>query len=73
MWTEHKPAVDRSIEIWWNMKIMEFSLKYPSNKKVWDSGEVLVDKLLIAKLVFFSYFADILKPFLMAYQDDKLT
>lgn len=52
---------------------MEFSLKYPSNKKVWDSGEVVVDKLLIAKLVFFSYFADILKPFLMAYQDDKLT
>ena len=52
---------------------MEFSLKYPSNKKVWDSGEVLVDKLLIAKLVFFSYFGDILKPFLMAYQDDKLT
>ena len=76
-WIEDKPVADRLIELWPRMeKIMDFWMKLPKSKQPSNkSYEVLTtsikDILMIAKLGFFSYLADMFKPFLTAYQTDN--
>ena len=72
-WIEDKPVADRLIELW---PCMDFWMKLPKSKQPSNkSYEVLTtsikDKLMIAKLGFFSYLADMFKPFLTAYQTDN--
>ena len=72
-WIEDKLVADRLIELW---PCMDFWMKLPKSKQPSNkSYEVLTtsikDKLMIAKLGFFSYLADMFKPFLTAYQTDN--
>ena len=76
-WIEDKTVADRFIELWPNLKkVMEFWVKLPKsmqpkNKSYDHLKSVLYDPLLTAKLGFFSYFAEIFKPFLTLYQTDE--
>ena len=76
-WVEDKPVADRLIEIWscikqlvnfWNGLVKS---KQPSSKSFEVIKSSVRDELLVAKLGFFSYFADFFKPFLTAYQTDQ--
>ena len=45
--------------------------KQPSSKSYETLKKSLTDELVVCKLGFFSYFADLFKPFLTVYQTDK--
>ena len=46
--------------------------KQPSSKSYETLKKSLTDELVVCKLGFLSYFADLFKPFLTVYQTDKL-
>ena len=76
-WIEDAKVSDRLIELWPSMKlIMNFwsklqKSKQPKNKSYEHLQTAITDKLVIAKLGFFSFFAELFKPFLTGYQTDQ--
>ena len=75
-WFEDVAVVDRLIEVWPNIKqIMNFCEKLPNSKQPSNKSHnilkaAVLNELVIAKLVFFSYLAGMFKPFLTGCQTD---
>ena len=69
-WVENKKASDRLIELWQNIESMIKSCnklhksKQPSSKSYMAVKDRINDKLITAKLLFFSFVASLVEPFL---------
>ena len=76
-WVENIKACDRLIELWPNNKAkINFWKKLPKSKQPSSKSYMVVkggvdDKLITAKLSFFSFVASLVEPFLKKYQCDK--
>ena len=76
-WVENKKACDRLIELWPNTEAMTNfwkklpKLKQPSSKSYMAVKDRVDDKLITAKLSFFSFVASLVEPLLKKYQCDK--
>ena len=76
-WVENIKACDRLIELWPNNKAkINFWKKLPKSKQPSSKSYMVVkggvdDKLITAKLSFFSFVASLVEPFLQKYQSDK--
>ena len=76
-WVENKKACDRLIELWPNIEAMiKFWNKLPKSKQPSSKSYMAVkdrvnDKVITAKLSFFSFVASLVEPFLKKYQYDK--
>ena len=76
-WVENIKSAARFIEIWDNIgKLLTFWKSLPKSKrpkcKSYETLKVAVDHhLMISKLQFFNYVANIVEPFLRKYQTDQ--
>ena len=76
-WVEDKKVGDQLIEIWHNIKKLVAhweklpKYKQPSSKSYANVKAAVLDPMMPAKLMFFSFVAGILQPILVKYQSDK--
>ena len=75
-WIKDQPVAERLIEIWPNIKrLVKFwqslsKSKRPNFKSYEVVVEAVADQLVVAKLHFFSYVANLLKPHLKNFQSE---